>query len=106
MAEVWSDKPFVGIRIGQNAHGVVRMVIDLKPDACPSVALAPVAAYQHRLVLDLHPAREIDPLEALIADRLQDDAQYAVPQPLPRVPWQMRRSLPSPHPRPTTRWAN
>ena len=26
-------------------------------------------------MLDLHPAREIDPLEALIADRLKDDAQ-------------------------------
>ena len=77
VAKVKSDDPFInGIRIGQNAPGVVRMVIDLKQDALPQVfALAPVAAYQHRLVLDLHPAREIDPLEALIADRLKDDAQ-------------------------------
>ena len=77
VAKVKSDDPFInGIRIGQNAPGVVRMVIDLKQDALPQVfALAPVAAYQHRLVLDLHPAHEIDPLEALIADRLKDDAQ-------------------------------
>ena len=77
VAKVKSDDPFInGIRIGQNAPGVVRMVIDLKQDALPQVfALAPVAAYQHRLVLDLYPTREIDPLEALIADRLKDDNQ-------------------------------
>ena len=77
LAKVKSDDPFInGIRVGQNAPGVVRMVIDLKQDALPQVfALTPVAAYRHRLVLDLHPAKEIDPLEALIADRLKDDAQ-------------------------------
>ena len=77
VAKVKADDPFIsGIRIGQNAPGVVRLVIDLKQAALPQVfALAPVAAYQHRLVLDLHPAQEVDPLEALIAERLKDDAQ-------------------------------
>ena len=77
VAKVKSDDPFIsGIRVGQNAPGVVRLVIDLKQDALPQVfALPPVAAYKHRLVLDLHPAQEIDPLEALITDRLKDDAQ-------------------------------
>ena len=77
VAKVKSDDPFInGIRVGQNAPGVVRLVIDLKQDALPQVfALPPVAAYQHRLVLDLYPAQEIDPLEALITDRLKDDVQ-------------------------------
>ena len=77
VAKVKADDPFIsGIRIGQNAPGIVRLVIDLKQPALPQVfALTPVAAYQHRLVLDLHPAKELDPLEALIAERLKDDAQ-------------------------------
>ena len=77
VAKVKADDPFIsGIRIGQNAPGIVRLVIDLKQAALPQVfALTPVAAYQHRLVLDLHPAQEVDPLEALIAERLKDDAQ-------------------------------
>ena len=77
VAKVQSDDPFIsGVRIGQNAPGVVRLVLDLKQAAQPQVfALTPVAAYQHRLVLDLYPAHERDPLEALIAERLQDDSQ-------------------------------
>ena len=77
VAKVKADDPFIsGIRIGQNAPGIVRLVIDLKQAALPQVfALTPVAAYQHRLVLDLHPVQEVDPLEALIAERLKDDAQ-------------------------------
>jgi N-acetylmuramoyl-L-alanine amidase len=31
-----------------------------------------VAAYQHRLVFDLYPAKAVDPLEALISERLRD----------------------------------
>ena len=38
--------------------GVVRLVVDLKQAARPQVfTLAPVAAYQHRLVFDLYPPR-------------------------------------------------
>ena len=72
VAKVKADDPYIsGIRVGQNAPGVLRMVIDLKRPISPQVfTLAPVAAYQHRLVLDLYPAQAIDPLEALIAERL------------------------------------
>ena len=72
VAKVQHDDPNIaGIRVGQNAPGVVRLVIDLKQEALPQVfTLAPVAAYQHRLVFDLYPARPIDPLEVLIAERL------------------------------------
>jgi N-acetylmuramoyl-L-alanine amidase len=45
----------------------------LKQAAVPQVfTLPPVAAYQHRLVFDFHPVKAVDPLEALIAERLKD----------------------------------
>lgn len=69
VAKVKLDDPFIqGVRVGQNAPNVVRLVFDLKQAAKPQVfSLAPVAAYQHRLVVDLYPAVAIDPLDALIA---------------------------------------
>ena len=72
VAKVKADDPNIaGIRVGQNAPGVVRLVIDLKQPAKPQVfTLSPVAAYRHRLVFDLYPAAPVDPLEALIAERL------------------------------------
>jgi N-acetylmuramoyl-L-alanine amidase len=74
VAKVRSDDPTIaGIRVGQNAPNVVRMVIDLKQAVLPQVfSLPPVAAYQHRLVFDLYPTAVVDPLEALITDRLRD----------------------------------
>jgi len=74
VAKVKPDDPNIaGIRVGQNAPGVVRLVVDLKQAALPQVfTLPPVAAYQHRLVFDLYPAAPVDPLEALIAERLRD----------------------------------
>ncbi len=73
VAKVRADDPHIaGIRVGQFAPGVARLVIDLKQAALPQVfTLPPVAAYQHRLVLDFYPVRAVDPLEALIAERLQ-----------------------------------
>lgn len=81
VAKVKSDDPFIsGIRVGQYAPGVVRLVIDLKQAALPQVfTLPPVAAYQHRLVFDLYPTVAADPLEALIAERLQDSRQAPSP---------------------------
>lgn len=66
--------PYInGLRVGQNAPKVVRIVFDLKQAVVPQVfSLAPVAAYKHRLVLDLYPEQAIDPMEALIAERLRD----------------------------------
>lgn len=86
VAKVRSDDPNIsGIRVGQNAPGVVRLVMDLKKPMLPQVfSLAPVAAYQHRLVFDLYPAQPPDPLEALIAERLADNSvKPAFPPPLP-----------------------
>ena len=81
VAKVNADDPNIaGIRVGQNAPNVVRLVIDLKRPISPQVfSLAPVAAYQHRLVLDLYPTQTADPLEALIAERLADKAKPGAP---------------------------
>ena len=74
VAKVKPDDPnILGIRVGQNAPGVVRLVIDLKQPIAPQVfTLPPIAAYQYRLVFDLYPSQRPDPLEQLIAERLAD----------------------------------
>jgi len=90
IAKVRPEDPNVaGIRVGQNAPGVVRLVIDLKQAVQPQVfTLAPIEPYQHRLVFDLYPQQILDPLEALIAERLKEvqaavaDAQVAQEDPL------------------------
>ncbi|WP_291467112.1 AMIN domain-containing protein, partial [Acidovorax sp.] len=88
VAKVKPDDPNIaGIRVGQNAPGVVRLVVDLKQAALPQVfTLPPVAAYQHRLVFDLYPAAPVDPLEALIAERLRDAPSADKPAPLAPIP--------------------
>ncbi|HEY1092605.1 MAG TPA: AMIN domain-containing protein, partial [Burkholderiaceae bacterium] len=67
LGKVRADDPFIaGLRVGQNQPTVVRIVIDLKQVARPQIfTLKPVAAYQHRLVFDLYPKQEADPLQAL-----------------------------------------
>lgn len=100
VAKVKPDDPNIaGIRVGQNAPGVVRLVVDLKQAALPQVfTLPPVAAYQHRLVFDLYPAAPVDPLEALIAERLRETPsadKAAPPAPTPTVA--TRPSTPAEH---------
>jgi N-acetylmuramoyl-L-alanine amidase len=77
VGKVRNDDPYIaGLRVGQFQPRVVRMVIDLKQPVKPQLfALTPVAAYQHRLVFDLYPAQERDPLLALIRER--DTAEQA-----------------------------
>jgi N-acetylmuramoyl-L-alanine amidase len=75
-----TDPTIDGIRVGQFGPKVVRLVIDLKQAIVPQVfSLPPVAAYQHRLVFDLYPTQVIDPLEALIAERLKDQETAQIP---------------------------
>ena len=75
-----ADPTIAGIRVGQSAPGVVRLVVDLKQPIAPQVfTLSPVAAYQHRLVFDLYPTQVVDPLEALIAQRLKDSSVSTTP---------------------------
>jgi N-acetylmuramoyl-L-alanine amidase len=81
VAKVKPADPFIAaIRATQHSPGVVRLAIELKQPAVPQVfTLAPVAAYQHRLVLDFYPVKAVDPLEALIAERLKDEAAAPAP---------------------------
>ncbi|MEF7612319.1 N-acetylmuramoyl-L-alanine amidase [Aquincola sp. MAHUQ-54] len=79
VGKVRADDPFIaGIRVGQYQPRVVRLVIDLKQSTAPQqFALAPVAAYQHRLVFDLYPTQPVDPLLALIRDKEQSEREAA-----------------------------
>jgi N-acetylmuramoyl-L-alanine amidase len=79
VGKVRADDPYIGgLRVGQNQPRVVRLVLDLKQPTAPQVfTLAPVAAYQHRLVFDLYPTHERDPLLALIRDKESAEQQAA-----------------------------
>jgi len=95
VAKVKADDPFVaGMRIGQHAPGVVRLVMDLKQPALPQVfSLPPAAAYGHRLVCDLYPAEEADPLATLIAERLKESKDTSSADPLGE--WLASKSTPN-----------
>lgn len=79
VGKVRPDDPYIaGVRAGQNQPRVVRLVIDLKQPTAPQLfTLAPVAAYQYRLVFDLYPVHEQDPLLALIRDKEHAEQQAA-----------------------------
>ena len=79
VGKVQSDDPFIaGVRVGQNQPRVVRLVIDLKQAIAPQLfTLTPVAAYQHRMVFDLYPVQERDPLLALIEEKERAEQQAA-----------------------------
>jgi N-acetylmuramoyl-L-alanine amidase len=71
VGKVRPDDPYIaGVRVGQYLPRVVRLVFDLKQTVRPQqFALTPVAPYQHRLVFDLYPEHEADPLLALLRNR-------------------------------------
>ena len=85
VGKVRSDDPYItGVRVGQYANKVVRLVLDLRQMVKPQVFnLQPVKTgntqYQHRLVLDLYPSDVADPLEALIVDKLKGGTTYNAP---------------------------
>jgi N-acetylmuramoyl-L-alanine amidase len=66
--KVAADDPYVkSIRIGRFKPTVLRIVFDLRDGArAEAFALPPVGSYGHRLVLDIHPLKPIDPLMALV----------------------------------------
>jgi N-acetylmuramoyl-L-alanine amidase len=71
VGKVRADDPYIaGVRVGQYAPRVVRLVVDLKQPVMPQqFTLSPVAAYQYRLVFDLYPTQAPDPLLALIREK-------------------------------------
>ncbi len=70
--KVSKDDPYISsLRIGRFKPGVVRLVLDLKSQVKPQLfSLKPVGEYGHRLVLDIYPAMPVDPLMALLEQRL------------------------------------
>lgn len=91
VSQVRPDDPFIqGVRVGQYNPETVRLVLDLRQSVKPQVfTLPPVltgqARFQHRLVLDLYPTQDLDPLNGLIASL--DKASKAPP--LPSAPASM-----------------
>ncbi len=79
VGKVQSDDPFIaGVRVGQNRPRVVRLVFDLKQPVAPQVfTLKPAAAYQDRLVFDLRPVHERDPLLALLNEKRDAEKEAA-----------------------------
>ena len=82
VGKVRSDDPYIaGVRVGQNQPRLVRLVVDLKQVVAPQqFTLTPVAAYGHRLVFDLYPLQERDPLLEMVRDKDRADrrAEQAV----------------------------
>ena len=70
VSKIQPDDPYIRqVRVGQFKPRVVRLVFDLKTETAPQLfPLAPVGNYRHRLLLDLHPAVPIDPLQSLLAE--------------------------------------
>jgi N-acetylmuramoyl-L-alanine amidase len=71
VGKVRADDPFIaGVRVGQFLPRVVRLVFDLKQPVRPEqFALQPTPPYKNRLIFDLYPAQEADPLLALMRER-------------------------------------
>ena len=83
-AQIRGDDPFIkSARVGQFDPQTVRMVFELKQNVKPQLfALAPVATFKERLVMDLYPANATDiqdPLLALLEDYNKGDLQRQVP---------------------------
>lgn len=70
LAGIQPNDPFIAqVRVGQFKPHIVRMVFDLKQAIRPQVfTLPPIAQYQHRLVIDLYPEVEADPLLAFLRE--------------------------------------
>jgi N-acetylmuramoyl-L-alanine amidase len=104
VGKVRSDDPYIaGVRVGQNQPHLVRLVVDLKQSVQPQqFTLMPVAAYGHRLVFDLYPLQERDPLLEMVRDKERADrrAEQAVRDSLGDLIG--RVDPPASAPRPTT----
>ncbi|MDK2123536.1 N-acetylmuramoyl-L-alanine amidase [Parachitinimonas caeni] len=72
--KVGNDDPYIRqLRAGRYKPGTVRLVLDLKAEVKPQVfTLEPFAEYKHRLVIDLYPVKQDDPLLALLQDESKE----------------------------------
>ena len=82
--QIRDDDPYIkSARVGQFDPQTVRMVFELKQNVKPQLfALAPVAGFKERLVMDLYPSTATDvqdPLLALLEDYNKGDLERQVP---------------------------
>ena len=84
-ARLTPSDPFIKtIRVGQYQPRTVRIVFELKQEVAPQVFRLPaIAQYQHRLVLDLYPTVDEDPLLTFLANI---EKERAVPPAVARAP--------------------
>lgn len=71
VGKVKPGDPYISaIRVGQYQPDVVRMVLDLKQAIKPEqFSLAPAGPYKNRLVFDLYPQQEPNPIQAMIREK-------------------------------------
>jgi N-acetylmuramoyl-L-alanine amidase len=92
VGQIQANDPYIsGVRVGQFAPSVVRLVFDLRQMVLPQVFnLMPIANerlnqahYGNRLVIDLYPMQAVDPLLAFLIDKkgvgLSQGAQRITP---------------------------
>src|SRR5512144_186750 len=73
-----SDPYIAAIALRIPVPGSVRLVLDLKTETLPQLfALAPVAGFGHRIVLDLYPVTPLDPLMAALEQRRAEEGARA-----------------------------
>nr|WP_314900924.1 N-acetylmuramoyl-L-alanine amidase [uncultured Deefgea sp.] len=79
-SKVGGDDPYIKLlRAGRNKPGTVRLVLDLKAQVSPQVfTLEPFGEYKHRLVIDLYPTVQNDPLLALLNDMAKPSASNQI----------------------------
>lgn len=111
VARIQPNDPFIAqVRVGQYQTNTVRLVFDLKQGIRPQVfTLEPVGLYQHRLVIDLYPTQEVDPLLAFLQSYEQDRLQSgkaAPPEEPPKQTAQAGPSEPKPPPAPDSKKPN
>ncbi|MTV41846.1 N-acetylmuramoyl-L-alanine amidase [Duganella radicis] len=87
VAKIQSNDPYIKqVRVGQNRPNVVRLVFDLKEEVTPQVfTLPPAGNYKHRLIFDLYPVKQADPIAAMIEKGdWSDPAPAPAPAPTPK----------------------
>jgi N-acetylmuramoyl-L-alanine amidase len=83
--KISAEDPYIkGVRAGRFKPGTIRLVFDLKAKVKPEAfALAPIAGYGHRLVLDIYPLTPPDPLLAFLKRREAGEPETPAAAPAP-----------------------
>ena len=86
--KIRNDDPYIkSVRVARFKPGIVRLVFDLKSQVKPQLFnLAPVAKYNHRLVLDIYPAIPLDPMMALLQEEPVTRTQESASTPKSQLP--------------------